>query len=171
MWSRFAAMRPQAYANRSKAASTHPRCWRQPSNVMCVNELTQKQRERIVHLVREGLSFRSIERITGHRRETISRYARDADDGKRTITTASSRQKRSNACRRASSRNPRFIRQNDRGGRTAPRGVARRSRRPDFDRRPFRARTRVATDPASDRTLRQTRRVRPRVRLGDAAGA
>jgi|GEM_PF-2750855 len=55
---------------------------------MCVNELTQKQRERIVHLVREGLSFRSIERITGHRRETISRYARDADDGKRTITTA-----------------------------------------------------------------------------------
>jgi len=55
---------------------------------LAVNELTIKQRERIVRLVRDGLSFRSIERITGHRRETISRYAREAGDGKRTVTTA-----------------------------------------------------------------------------------
>ncbi len=43
---------------------------------LCINELTEAQRERILRLVREGLTFRSIERITGHRRETISRYVR-----------------------------------------------------------------------------------------------
>ena len=80
-------MRNQAYTNRSKAA-TRTRCWRQPLRALGVNELTIKQRERIVRLVRDGLSFRSIERITGHRRETISRYAREAGDGKRNVTTA-----------------------------------------------------------------------------------
>ena len=43
---------------------------------LCLNELTAKQRERVLYLVREGLTFRHIERLTGHRRETISRYAR-----------------------------------------------------------------------------------------------
>ncbi len=32
------------------------------------------QRQRVLHLFRDGLSFRAIERATGHRRETISRY-------------------------------------------------------------------------------------------------
>jgi len=42
---------------------------------LCLNELTAKQRERVLYLVQEGLTFRHIERLTGHRRETISRYA------------------------------------------------------------------------------------------------
>ena len=43
---------------------------------LALNELTVEQRTRVLRLVREGLSFRTVERITGHRRETISRYVR-----------------------------------------------------------------------------------------------
>ncbi len=43
-----------------------------------MNELSPWQRERILERLREGRSLRSIEAETGHRRETISRYGRDA---------------------------------------------------------------------------------------------
>ena len=46
------------------------------SEVLGLNELTGAQRERILGFLRDGMSLRSIERLTGHRRETISRYAR-----------------------------------------------------------------------------------------------
>lgn len=53
-----------ASKSRSKAAT------------LCLNELTDEQRTRVLRLVREGWSFRRVERLTGHRRETISRYVR-----------------------------------------------------------------------------------------------
>ena len=46
------------------------------SEALALNELTPVQRERILERVREGRSLRSIEAETGHRRETIGRYAR-----------------------------------------------------------------------------------------------
>ncbi len=48
------------------------------SEAMCLNELTPLQRERVLQCVREGMSLREVERVTGHRRETVSRYARTA---------------------------------------------------------------------------------------------
>jgi IS30 family transposase len=41
-----------------------------------MNTLTDAQRERVLALLREGKSLRSIERETGHRRETIAAYGR-----------------------------------------------------------------------------------------------
>jgi DNA-binding NarL/FixJ family response regulator len=41
-----------------------------------MNTLTPRQQERIVRLLEEGKSLREVERITGHRRETISLYGR-----------------------------------------------------------------------------------------------
>jgi len=41
-----------------------------------MNTLTDAQRERVLSLLREGKSLRSIERETGHRRETIAAYGR-----------------------------------------------------------------------------------------------
>jgi len=43
-----------------------------------MNTLTDAQRERVLALLREGKSLRSIERETGHRRETIAAYGREA---------------------------------------------------------------------------------------------
>jgi len=43
-----------------------------------MNTLTDEQRDRIVRLLREGKSLRQIERQTGHRRETIAYYGRQA---------------------------------------------------------------------------------------------
>jgi uncharacterized protein YerC len=41
-----------------------------------MNTLTVEQQERILALLEEGRSLREIERVTGHRRETISLYGR-----------------------------------------------------------------------------------------------
>jgi uncharacterized protein YerC len=41
-----------------------------------MNTLTVEQQKRVLHLLEEGRSLREIERITGHRRETISLYGR-----------------------------------------------------------------------------------------------
>ena len=41
-----------------------------------MNTLTVEQQRRILSLLEEGRSLREIERITGHRRETISLYGR-----------------------------------------------------------------------------------------------
>jgi hypothetical protein len=41
-----------------------------------MNTLTVEQQERIVELLREGHSAREVERITGHRRETVILYGR-----------------------------------------------------------------------------------------------
>lgn len=41
-----------------------------------MNSLTVEQQQRILSLLREGRSLREVERITGHRRETISLYGR-----------------------------------------------------------------------------------------------
>jgi IS30 family transposase len=41
-----------------------------------MNTLTEAQRDRVLSLLREGKSLRSIERETGHRRETIAAYGR-----------------------------------------------------------------------------------------------
>lgn len=43
-----------------------------------VNTLTDQQRERVLGLLRQGKTLRSIERETGHRRETIAAYGRRA---------------------------------------------------------------------------------------------
>lgn len=44
--------------------------------VFGMNTLTVEQQRRILNLLEEGRSLREIERITGHRRETISLYGR-----------------------------------------------------------------------------------------------
>ncbi|MGZ3498077.1 MAG: hypothetical protein ACXWNK_10555 [Vulcanimicrobiaceae bacterium] len=41
-----------------------------------MNTLTVEQQRRVLTLLQEGRSLREIERITGHRRETISLYGR-----------------------------------------------------------------------------------------------
>jgi hypothetical protein len=41
-----------------------------------MNTLTVEQQQRIVELLREGHSAREVERITGHRRETVILYGR-----------------------------------------------------------------------------------------------
>jgi hypothetical protein len=41
-----------------------------------MNTLTVEQQQRIVELLREGHSAREVERITGHRRETVVLYGR-----------------------------------------------------------------------------------------------
>jgi len=43
-----------------------------------MNEISPAQRQRILERLREGRSLRSIEAETGHRRETIGRYGREA---------------------------------------------------------------------------------------------
>jgi hypothetical protein len=43
-----------------------------------MNTLTDAQRDRVLALLREGKTLRSIERETGHRRETIAAYGRRA---------------------------------------------------------------------------------------------
>lgn len=43
-----------------------------------MNEISPAQRERILELLRAGRSLRAIEAETGHRRETIGRYGREA---------------------------------------------------------------------------------------------
>ena len=43
-----------------------------------MNELSVTERETVVGLLRVGWSARRIERETGHRRETIARYGREA---------------------------------------------------------------------------------------------
>jgi hypothetical protein len=43
-----------------------------------MNTLTDAQRERILALLREGKTLRRIEHETGHRRETIAAYGRQA---------------------------------------------------------------------------------------------
>lgn len=55
-----------------------------PGEASGMNTLTEAQRERVLSLLREGKSLRSIERETGHRRETIAAYGRRAGllDGK-----------------------------------------------------------------------------------------
>lgn len=41
-----------------------------------MNTLTVEQQERILDLLEDGHSIREVERITGHRRETISLYGK-----------------------------------------------------------------------------------------------
>lgn len=41
-----------------------------------MNTITVEQQERILDLLREGRSAREVERITGHRRETICLYGK-----------------------------------------------------------------------------------------------
>jgi hypothetical protein len=41
-----------------------------------MNTITVEQQERILELLREGRSAREVERITGHRRETVMLYGR-----------------------------------------------------------------------------------------------
>ena len=41
-----------------------------------MNTLTVEQQHRLLKLLEEGHSLREIERITGHRRETVSLYGR-----------------------------------------------------------------------------------------------
>jgi hypothetical protein len=53
-----------------------------------MNTLTPQQQERIVRLLEEGKSLREVERITGHRRETISLYGRLAGVLPRTASAA-----------------------------------------------------------------------------------
>ena len=43
-----------------------------------MNTLTERQRERVLRLLREGKSLRQIEDETGHRRETVALYGRRA---------------------------------------------------------------------------------------------
>ena len=57
-----------------------------------MNTLTPQQQERIVHLLEEGKSLREVERITGHRRETISLYGRLAGVLPRTVAAPASPQ-------------------------------------------------------------------------------
>ncbi len=47
-------------------------------HVFAANVLSPAQRERILERLREGRSLRAIEAETGHRRETIGRYGREA---------------------------------------------------------------------------------------------
>ena len=51
---------------------------RAPGEASGMNTLTEAQRERVLSLLREGKTLRSIERETGHRRETIAAYGRRA---------------------------------------------------------------------------------------------
>jgi hypothetical protein len=44
--------------------------------VATMNTITVEQQQRIVELLREGHSARDVERITGHRRETVLLYGR-----------------------------------------------------------------------------------------------
>jgi len=48
------------------------------NEVFGMNEISPAQRERILERLREGRSLRAIEAETGHRRETIGRYGREA---------------------------------------------------------------------------------------------
>jgi len=48
------------------------------NEVFGMNELSPAQRERVLERLREGRSLRAIETETGHRRETIGRYGREA---------------------------------------------------------------------------------------------
>jgi hypothetical protein len=41
-----------------------------------MNTITVEQQQRILELLREGRSAREVERITGHRRETVLLYGR-----------------------------------------------------------------------------------------------
>lgn len=41
-----------------------------------MNTLTVEQQRRILALLEEGHSLREVERLTGHRRETVSLYGR-----------------------------------------------------------------------------------------------
>jgi len=43
-----------------------------------LDAISPEQRERILRRLREGRSLRAIEAETGHRRETIGRYGREA---------------------------------------------------------------------------------------------
>ena len=43
-----------------------------------MNTLTDAQRERVLGLLRQGKTLRRIEHETGHRRETIAAYGRQA---------------------------------------------------------------------------------------------
>lgn len=52
-----------------------------------MNTLTPQQQERIVRLLEDGKTLREVERITGHRRETISLYGRLAGILPRTAST------------------------------------------------------------------------------------
>ena len=52
-----------------------------------MNTLTVEQQERILKLLREGHTMREVERITGHRRETISLYGRLAGITPRSVGT------------------------------------------------------------------------------------
>jgi hypothetical protein len=52
-----------------------------------MNTLTVEQQQRIVKLLREGRSAREVERITGHRRETVQLYGRLAGILPRTTST------------------------------------------------------------------------------------
>jgi hypothetical protein len=52
-----------------------------------MNTLTVEQQHRIVELLREGHSAREVERITGHRRETVLLYGRLAGVLPRTRST------------------------------------------------------------------------------------
>lgn len=48
--------------------------WKTDSHSM--NTITVEQQERILDLLREGRSAREVERLTGHRRETVLLYGR-----------------------------------------------------------------------------------------------
>lgn len=48
------------------------------NELFAMNKISPAQRERILECLREGRSLRAIEAETGHRRETIGRYGRDA---------------------------------------------------------------------------------------------
>ncbi|HEY1976190.1 MAG TPA: hypothetical protein VGG89_06595 [Candidatus Baltobacteraceae bacterium] len=51
-----------------------------------MNTLTPEQQQRIVRLLESGKSAREVEKITGHRRETISLYGRLAGVFPRTVS-------------------------------------------------------------------------------------
>ena len=44
--------------------------------LVSMNTLTVEQQQRILSLLEEGRTIREVERVTGHRRETISLYGR-----------------------------------------------------------------------------------------------
>jgi hypothetical protein len=53
-----------------------------------MNTITVDQQQRILDLLREGRSAREVERITGHRRETVILYGRLAGILPRTASNA-----------------------------------------------------------------------------------
>jgi len=87
-----------------------------------MNEISPAQRERILELLREGRSLRAIEAATGHRRETIGRYGREAGLlAPRKRRTATQRSTPSSCLRICSPLRPRIGRPSHRSDRSVQR--------------------------------------------------